>query len=476
MPYSRPALGALALLAALPIAAPAQDVDSTRAFTTVSLSTELTDATAFRETGFLLGRLHRLGEDGRWSVRGELGLGLVDALDGYSGYAGVMASAGRSWEQRLFHLSERVEVRPALSVGGGLYRFGYAGDLAGLASWTPLALVGVGVHGVAAPRAGASHGRMVLFEVVREERLGEGWGGRWFVRAGMALGTPAGAFIPERRPSAWWDRDAPEIPRGPATGMALPRADLPHHVYGYRAEERRPGRLQDPAAGAPVLPGSVWEGTHTEAEAPSRLGATEEALERHPDDAFAMHEHGVALAVRGRMAGALRAFVHALAATSSAPQRAIILTDIGTAWAALGWPDSAVVAWEAATAEQPRLLAPRLNTGVLFEELGHGEAALLHYRRAAAAIPEVAGAWENLAYALVRVGRAGEAVEPLRRALLLRADARGEAAIRWRCADLELYADITAEAWLEGERCTGRGAVPSPRLLPDATPPRRRRA
>ena len=470
MPCSRPALGALALLAALPLAAPAQGVDSTRAFTTLSLSMELTDATAFTENGFLLGRLYRLGGDRSWSVRGELGAGVVDVLDGYSGYAGVVASAGRSWEQRLFQLSERVAVRPALSVGGGLYRFGYAGDVAGLASWTPLAVVGVGVHGVAPPLAGTSHGRMLVFEVLREERLGEGWGGRWFVRAGIALGTPPGTFIPERRPAAWWDRDAPEIPLGPGSGVALPRADLPHHVYGYRAEERRPGRPRDPGTAAPVLPGSVWEGTGREADAPTRLGATEETLARHPDDAFAMHEHGVALAVRGRLAGALRAFAHALAATRSGPQRAVILTDIGTAWAALGWPDSAVIAWEAATAEQPHLLAPRLNTGVLFEELGHAEAALLHYREAVAAIPEAAGAWENLAYALVRAGRGDEAVEPLRRALLLRADARGEAAIRWRCADLELYAGITAEAWAEGERCIGRGAVPSPRLLPDATP------
>ncbi|HUH13225.1 MAG TPA: hypothetical protein VMK65_08950 [Longimicrobiales bacterium] len=463
-------LGALLVALCAATAARAQTADSTRAYATLSVSTELTDATVFTESGILFGRLHRLGGDGAWSLRGELAAGIVRLLDGRSAYGGLSAAASRAWKQDLFHFSDHFSVRPALTVGAGLYRFGYADDIAGLAPWVPVGTVGAGLHGVAPAERGALFGRIFVVDLVREHRFGDGWEPRWFMRLGVGLGTAPRDLIPPRRPPDWWDTPAPEIAAGPARGRALRRPELPHHVFGYRAREWVPGVLQDPEqavldpsdrARAPIAPPQSELGTR------SRVNVTKGALERHPEDAFAMHEHGVALAARGRLAAGLRAFRHALAGAGAARQRAIILTDIGTAWAALGWADSAAAVWRAAHAEDPELLAPLLNLGVLLEELGQAEAALTHYREAAAAEEGQAAPWENLAYALVRLGRGDEALAPLRRALLLREGARGVAALRWRCHDLALHRELTGEESVEGGRCARTSALPSPRLLPE---------
>lgn len=474
---SAPALFALLL----PPPAGAQDLrtDTTPAYSTFGTTTEITDNRALMENGFRIGRIYRFGGRVHWSLRPELALGLVNTFEGYRGYGALALWAGRSWEQSLIRVSERYRTGPSVLLGAGVYRFDGGHAIPGR-PWVPMLGVGLGVDVHGPPAPGRLHGTVTTAHIVREERLADGLDSpRWLLRVGFGVGTSRGRLLPAGPPEeegerAWWLQSAPEIPAGPDRAGTLPRADLPHHVYGYGAEERLPAHPERPTGREPELgvPDSVaLDPGHRgpligTGNLSSPLERARRRLEIDPTDVYAMHELGAAFGARGRHAEALRALSHALASTESSALRAVILTDIGTAWAELGWADSALVVWTAAAAESRHTPAAAVNAGVLLEELGRGEPALDWYRRAADRAPDVPVAWENLAYALVRLGREGEAVEPLTRALALRQGARGMALLRWSCHDRALYRELTGEDWRGEAGCARVGVVPTPGLLP----------
>jgi predicted TPR repeat methyltransferase len=149
--------------------------------------------------------------------------------------------------------------------------------------------------------------------------------------------------------------------------------------------------------------------------------AYRKALELDPHYAPAHHNLGEILQRRGDLEGARRCFTSALQFDPNLTQARLslgnVLTDLGQFPAAVSHYRQAL-----AVAENP---AARLSLGVALQRMGDLEGTLREFNRVAAAAPALVEARLNLANALLECGRASEAADHLRAAILLRPDFPG---------------------------------------------------
>lgn len=464
-----------------------------RSYTSFWFHTMLTDNVTDdrRESlSLAIGRMHPRGENGQWIIRAELAGGIMNAryrwLDGY--YGGIVASLSRAFSQSYVEVLPEFAIEPYFSLGGAAFGVHIrdaptmqrgaeeitaprSGESGPVGAWT----VALGIR--ALPRSGflgSSASIMPMIEVQRQHWTGD-WNPRTYLRIGLAVPTTGGRLLPGGggAPGRWWSTDPPPMTRSDPLQYRQPlvRPDLPHHVYGLWGEPVIPRIPAPSAAGHDAgdeggLPEFSVRGD------PLDVDATRDELNDFPDDFYLMHHLGALHAARGEWDHAHLAWRHALEAASSSNRwfSAMVHADAAVAFAAMGWADSAFTRLELALENDPGYLPALINLGVLHEEQGRTAEAVEAYRRASEVHPESPVPFENLAFALVRAGRSGEALPYLARALDIRSEAPESARDenRWICAGLALYEELTGSAWSGRLMCAGVASPPeSAHLLPN---------
>jgi tetratricopeptide (TPR) repeat protein len=120
--------------------------------------------------------------------------------------------------------------------------------------------------------------------------------------------------------------------------------------------------------------------------------------------------------VAGRYAEAIARYKQMLSLKADVPE---IYDNLGHALAALGKPETAILAFQCAGALKPDNAATLCNWGLALADLGRFDDAEAKYRRAIEVNPDFAGTYNNLGLLLKAKGRLAEASEAIEQAIRL---------------------------------------------------------
>jgi len=161
--------------------------------------------------------------------------------------------------------------------------------------------------------------------------------------------------------------------------------------------------------------------TRLERGDPTARQMLDQLISRFPEDADGWFEIGASLQRAGKVEAALSAFQRAHRRTDSHLRRAALLQQLQQL-------DSAIAAYQAAVAADPKLAEAWFRLALLYQDAQRPAEAIDAYRQALASRPDLAEAEVNLGLLLQESGDLAAAYDSYRRAVQLRPDSFGRIA------------------------------------------------